>query len=170
MRYEMRSIYSFSLYSGYKETGSGMPACSFRVRTTNFTSWYKRIFDEFLALHPFTLFSFSAFISVFVCPSFLSLHLLLFNTTQTEQKTATTTPFPPSVLFVSPSPSLQTFLFFFSLSLYFTHSFFLRSRSLTPTTGVLRASNQSASERLLFLERLQPSGREMQRWREEKCT
>lgn len=77
----------------------------------------------------------------------------------------------PSVLYISPSPSLQTFIFFsLSLCLYFTHSFFLRSRSLTPTTGVLRASNQSASERLLFLERLQPSGREMQRWREEKCT
>lgn len=32
--------------------------------------------------------------------------------------------------------------------------------------GVLRASNQSGSERLLFLEQLEPSRREMESWGE----
>lgn len=166
MRYEMKSLYSYYIQDTKRLGVAHLPGALELERQAS----HHDIKEFTMIFLLFILFSSLCFsISFFVCPSFPSLHLLLFNTTRTEQITATTTPFPPSVLFVSPSPSLQTFLFF-SLSLYFTHSFFLHSCSLTPTTGVLRASNQSASERLLFLERLQPSGREMQRWREEKCT
>lgn len=65
---------------------------------------------------------------------------------------------------LQPSIFITSFLLFPPSSVSLSLSFL--SRSLSPTTGVLRASNQSASERLLFLERLQPSGREMERWRE----
>lgn len=82
---------------------------------------------------------------------------ILTATISSIRPSASTKPLQPSIFITS-------FLLFPPFSVSLSLSFL--SRSLSPTTGVLRASNQSASERLLFLERLQPSGREMERWRE----
>lgn len=73
----------------------------------------------------------------------------------------------------SPSPSLRFLPLRLLLYLPLSHSPALSLSlspllCLSPTAGVLRASNQSASERLLFLERLQQSGRGMERWRERE--
>lgn len=170
MRYEMKSLYTYYIQDTKRLAVACLPGALELERQTSHDD-IKEFTMSFLLFilslsFPFLLFHFFLCLSLLpVSPSSVIQH----NTDRA--KYCNYNSISPSVLYISPSPSLQTFIFFsLSLCLYFTHSFFLLSRSLTPTTGVLRASNQSASERLLFLERLQPSGREMQRWREEKCT
>lgn len=116
-----------------------MPAWSIRVRTTNFTWWYKRIYDEFLALHPFALFS----ISLPVPPSCLS--IFCYSTQHGQGKILQLQlHFPLRPLYLSIT-FLANLHFLLSLSLSLLHSLLFPSFSLSDAHHGSPESLQSIS-------------------------